>query len=82
MASFSELLRKPFSWLFAGRSTEDRVAAYIIREHERDRPVSQILDDPYVKYRCTPNQIARVLERPEVIRSLGEATAAAARAEV
>jgi len=82
VASFSELLQKPFSWLFAGRSTDDRVAAYIIREHERDRPVSEILDDPYVKNRCSKQQLARVLERPEVIHSLGEATAAAARADV
>ena len=82
MASVSELFRKPFSFLFARSSTEDRLAAYVIREHERNRPVSEILDDPYIQNRASRQQITRVLERPEVIRALGEATAASARAEI
>ena len=32
---FSSFLRNPFSFLFAGSSKEGRIAAYVIREHDR-----------------------------------------------
>ena len=71
MARLSSFLRNPFSFLFAGSSKEERVAAYLIREHERGRSLSEILEDPYVRNRCTPQEQARLLDRPEVIRALG-----------
>jgi hypothetical protein len=74
-------LRNPFSFLFASKSGEDRVAVYIVREHGRGRSLEDILDDPYVKNRCTEREVARVLERPEVIHALGDDIAAAARTE-
>jgi len=74
-------LRNPFSFLFASKSGEDRVAVYIVREHGRGRSLEDILDDPYVKNRCTEREVARVLERPEVIHALGDDIAAAARVE-
>jgi len=70
-------LRNPFSFLFASKSGEDRVAVYIVREHHRGRSLGDILDDPYVKNRCTPQQVRRVLERPEVVHALGDDIAAA-----
>jgi RecB family exonuclease len=70
-------LRNPFSFLFARSSQEYRLAAYVIREHERGRTLDDILDDPYVRNRCTPAEVARLLDRPEVIRALGEGTVAA-----
>jgi hypothetical protein len=70
-------LRNPFSFLFASKSGEDRVAVYIVREHKRGRSVTDILDDPYVKNRCSEREIARVLERPEVVHALGDDIAAA-----
>jgi len=73
------LFRNPFSFLFTRSSSEERVAAYLIREHDRGRSVDEILEDPYVRNRCTPQQRARVLERPEVIHALGNAIAAEAR---
>jgi hypothetical protein len=73
------LFRNPFSFLFTRSSSEDRVAAYLIREHDRGRSVDEILEDPYVRNRCTPQQRARVLERPEVIHALGDAIASEAR---
>jgi hypothetical protein len=51
----------------------------VIREHERGRPVAEILDDPYVRNRATPQEIARILDRPEVVHALGEHTVAAER---
>jgi hypothetical protein len=70
-------IRNPFSFLFARSSQEDRLAAYVIREHERGRSLEEILDDPYVRNRCTREEVARLLDRPEVIHALGSSTVAA-----
>jgi hypothetical protein len=64
--------RNPFSFLFAGRRSEKQVAAYVVREHKRGRSLDDILDDPYVRNRCSDQEIARVLEEPEVIHALGD----------
>jgi hypothetical protein len=76
MAKLGNFLRNPFSFLFARSSQEERLSAYVIREHERGRTLAEILDDPYVRNRATPAEIARLLDRPEVIRALGESTVA------
>ncbi len=77
MASrLSSFLRNPFSFLFASSSKEQRLAAYVIREHERGRSLNEILDEPYVRNRATPQEVARLLDRPEVIHALGEGTVA------
>ncbi|HKB20917.1 MAG TPA: hypothetical protein VKC65_07870 [Gaiellaceae bacterium] len=49
------------------------MAAYIVREHERGRTLNEILDDPYIRNRATDREVARLLERPEVVKALGEA---------
>jgi hypothetical protein len=77
----TSFLRNPFSFLFASKSGEDRVAVYIVREHKRGRNLEDILGDPYVKNRCTEREVARVLDRPDVIHALGDDVAAAARTE-
>jgi hypothetical protein len=71
---FRSFVRNPFSFLFAGSSKEERLAAYIIREHDRGRSLSEILDDPYIRNRATEREVARLLDRPEVIEALGHAT--------
>jgi hypothetical protein len=68
----SSLLRSPFSFLFARSGHEEQVSAYIIREHNRGRSLAEILDDPYVRNRCSPQETARLLERPELIHALGD----------
>ena len=70
-------LRNLFSFLFQRSSAEDHVAAYVIREHERGRGLAEILDDPYVRNRATPQELARLLDRPEVIHALGATNVAA-----
>jgi hypothetical protein len=61
-----------FRNLFASsKGSNERIAAYIIREHDRGRTLEDILDDPYVVNRCSEQEIARVLERPEVIQAIG-----------
>jgi hypothetical protein len=72
-------LRNPFSFLFARSSGEDRVVAYIVREHERGRGLNEILEDRYVQNRLTPQQQARLLDRPELVQALGDDTIRAAR---
>jgi hypothetical protein len=59
-------------------SKEEALAAYVVREHRQGRPLDEILDDPYLKNRATDEQRLRLLERPEVIRAVGEDTAAMA----
>lgn len=75
MTSF---LGNPFSFLFARTSKEERIAAYVIREHDSGRRLDEIVEDPYVRNRVTPAELARLLERPEVIEAIGHATVAEA----
>ena len=78
MASkLSSFLRNPFSFLFARSSQEERLATYVIREHERGRSLDAILNDPYVRNRASQEEVRRLLDRPEVIHALGEGTVAA-----
>jgi hypothetical protein len=72
-------LRGPFSFLFARTSAEEQVVAYVTREHRRGRRLADILDDRYVQNRLTPPQQLRLLERPEVVKTLGEQDVDAAR---
>ena len=81
MGRLSSIFRNPFSFLFAKSSHQDRVVAYLIREHERGRDLAEILDDPYVKNRTTPLERERLLDQPEVIRALGDDVVTATRAE-
>lgn len=61
-----------------GLSKEDALAAYVVREHRLGRSLEEILDDAYLKNRASDEQRLRLLERPEVIRAVGEDTAAMA----
>ena len=74
MLKLSSVLRNPFSFLFARSSQEERLAAYVVREHERGRSLDEVLKDPYVRNRASEAEIARLLDRPEVIHALGEGT--------
>jgi hypothetical protein len=73
------LLRNPFSFLFARSSAEEQVVAYLTREHRRGRSVEDILADRYVQNRMTPEQQLRLLDRPELVKTLGEQDIDAAR---
>jgi hypothetical protein len=61
-----------FKSLFQRSSRSDQLAAYLIREHAQGRDVDEILDDPYIRNRATETQRRQLLERPEVIRAIGE----------
>ena len=77
MGRLSDIFRNPFSFLFTRSSQEDRLAAYVIREHERGRSLDEVLADPYVRNRASEAEVRRLLDRPEVIHALGEGTVAA-----
>ena len=70
-----------FSFLFQRSTQEDRVAEYVVREHDRGRTLHDILEDKYVTNRLeSPEQRARLLDRPEIIRAVGDDVAEAAKA--
>ena len=69
-----------FSFLFQRSTNEERVAQYVIREHDRGRALHDILEDKYVVNRLpSQEQRDRLLDRPEVIHAVGGDKAAAAK---
>jgi hypothetical protein len=73
-------LKDLFSFLFQRSTAEERVAQYVIREHERGRPLREVLEDKYVVNRLSPDQQRRLLDRPEVLQAVGSERAEAAKA--
>jgi hypothetical protein len=64
--------RRPFASLFTATKAEHHLERYVLREHKRGRPLAEILEDPYVRNRSTPQARARLLERPDVVAAIGE----------
>ena len=64
----------PFSFLFPRSRREEFLVQYVIREHGRGRSLEDVLADPYIVNRATPEQRARVLERPEIVEAIGDHT--------
>jgi hypothetical protein len=71
-----------YSFLFQRSSTEEHVARYVIREHERGRSLNEILEDKYVQNRLTPEQQRRLLDRPEMIEAFSHDVLDAAKAAI
>jgi len=62
--------------LFAPTRRSQYLEQYVLREYERGRPFDEILDDPYVRNRSTPEERARLLDRPELVAAIGDQTLA------
>ena len=77
-----DAMKGAFSFLGSRTQTEERIAQYVIREHHRGRPVHEILEDHYVTNRCTPEQVKRLVDRPEVIHALGDDLVAQTKAQL
>ena len=77
--SLREALGGVFSFLQSRSQIEERLAQYVIREHKRGRPLREIIEDAYVRNRCTPEQVERLLDSPELIHSIGNDVVAEAR---
>jgi hypothetical protein len=66
------MLRNPFSFLFVRSRRDQYLVQYVLREYARGRSLGDVLEDPYVRNRSTPDERARLLERPEVVAAIGE----------
>ena len=82
MGANGRFFRGLFSFLGAPSTQEERVAAYVIREHDRGRSLTDILADPYVRNRSSPEQIARLLDHPDVLKAIGDDLAEEAKASL
>jgi hypothetical protein len=72
-----------FSFLFQRTGDEERVAQYVVREHDRGRSLAEILEDKYVVNRLqSPEQRARLLDRPEILHAVGADMVTAAKASL
>jgi hypothetical protein len=69
---FARLFGKGSSDQHKSLTKMDSLAGYVIREHRSGRPLQEILDDPYLKNRATDEERLRLLDRPDVIRAVGE----------
>jgi hypothetical protein len=72
VARVIEIIKSPFAFLFTRTKAEEVVAEYVIREHRRGRSLDDILDDPYVTNRLTPEQVRRLLDRPDIVEAVGK----------
>jgi hypothetical protein len=72
VSGLTDSIRSFFSSLLPKSRKEDLVAEHIIREHHRGRNLTDILEDAYVTNRLTPDKVNRCLERPDVIRAVGD----------
>ncbi|HEU5373674.1 MAG TPA: hypothetical protein VFU51_14895 [Gaiellaceae bacterium] len=67
-----DAIKGTFSFLWSRTQSEERIAQYVIREHHRGRSLHDILEDHYVTNRLSPEQVKRLLDRPDMLHALGE----------
>ena len=72
----------PFKALFGTTRREQYVERYVLREHRKGRRLAEILEDPYVHAWSSPEERARLLQRPEVVAAVGDQAIADLRAAV
>jgi hypothetical protein len=63
--------RNPLSSLFAPSRREQHLVRYVVREHARGRSLGEVLGDAYVRNRTSPDERARLLDRPELVAAIG-----------
>ena len=76
------MFKNLFSFLFQGSASEEHVAQYVIREHDRGRSLEDILADRYVQNRLSPEQQARLLDRPDLMEAISGDMIEAAKASI
>jgi hypothetical protein len=64
--------RNPFAFLFATTKREQYLERYVLRQHNRGRAFAEVIEDAYVRNRSTPEERARLLERPGMVAAIGE----------
>ena len=68
--------KNPFAFLFVRSRREEYLSRYVLREYARGRSLQDVLKDPYVRNRSTPEERRRLLERPDMVAAIGEQTVA------
>lgn len=69
MSSVNERIRELFEQL-AEDVLEDRVVEYVIREVHNGRKLMEVIQDPYVRNRLSPEKVDKVLQNPDVVEAL------------
>jgi hypothetical protein len=67
-----EVEMRVWSFLVVRSRREQFLAQYVVREYRRGRALQDVLADPYVRNRSTPEERSRLLERPELVAAIGE----------
>jgi hypothetical protein len=68
--------KNPFSFFFAATKRDQYLEQYLLREYRKGRSIDEILEDPYIQGWSTPDERARLLERPNVVSEIGEHSSA------
>jgi hypothetical protein len=63
--------RNPLSFFFAATKREQYLEQYLLREYRKGRSIAETLDDPYIRGWSTPDERAKLLERPNVVAEIG-----------
>jgi hypothetical protein len=53
-------------------ATEDALVRYVVREVTANRPLAEVMQDPYITNRADRVDSRRLLDRPEVIAAVGD----------
>jgi hypothetical protein len=62
----------PFAVFYPGTTREERLVAYVVREHRRGRSLSEILDDAYIWRQCGDESRRQLVENPALVRKLAD----------
>lgn len=62
--------RNPFSFFFAATKRDQYLEQYLLREYRKGRSIDEILEDPYIQGWSSPDERAKLLERPNVVSEI------------
>ena len=64
-------IKNPFASLFSSTRREQYLTRYVLRETAKGRSLDEVLTDPYIRNRSTPEERARLIEQPEIVKAIG-----------
>ncbi len=64
-------IKNPFASLFGSTRREQYLTRYVLRETAKGRSLDEVLTDPYIRNRSTPEERARLIEQPEIVKAIG-----------
>ena len=59
-----------------------RLIEYVVRQLGAQRPLAEVLEDPYVLNRSTPLERRALLEEPEIVEAVGDDVLATLRTQL